>query len=55
VISGVLTIITAGFAAFAWKDGYWTLPHRVHYTVITIALVAMLLWANMNNLWVWCL
>jgi len=55
VISGVLTIIAAGFAVFAWKDGYWTLPHRVHYTVITAALVAMLLWVNMNNLWVWCL
>lgn len=55
VISGVLTIIAAGFAVFAWKDGYWTLPHRVHYTVVTIALVAMLLWVNANNLWVWCL
>lgn len=55
VISGVLTIIVAGFAVFAWKDSYWTLPHRVHYTVVTVALVAMLLWANANNLWVWCL
>lgn len=55
VISGVLTLIAAGFTALAWKDSYWTLPHRVHYTVITIALVAMLLWVNMNNLWVWCL
>jgi hypothetical protein len=55
VIAAILTLVTVVFATFAWKAKYWTLPHRVHYTIIAIALIAMLWWVNFNNLWVWCL
>jgi len=55
VIAAILTLVTVVFAAFAWKAKYWTLPHRVHYTILAIALIAMLWWVNFNNLWVWCL
>jgi len=55
VIAAGLTLVTVVFAILAWKAQYWTLPHRVHYTIIAIALLAMLWWVNFNNLWVWCL
>jgi CubicO group peptidase (beta-lactamase class C family) len=55
VIAAVLTVATIAFAVLAWKEKYWTFPHRVHYTIITIALVAMLWWVHVNRLWVFCL
>ena len=55
VIAAVLTIATVAFAVLAWKEKYWTIPHRVHYTIIAIALVAMLWWVHVNSLWVFCL
>jgi uncharacterized membrane-anchored protein len=55
VIAAILTLMTAVFTAIAWKDRYWTLPHRIHYTVILAALAAMLWWVNFWNLWVFCL
>jgi len=55
VIAAILTVVTVGFAILAWKAQYWTLPHRVHYTIITLALILALWWVHFNNLWVWCL
>lgn len=39
-------------AFFAWKEKYWTLLHRVHYTVIMIALFALLWTVISQNLWI---
>ena len=55
VIAAVLTLATVAFAALAWKEKYWKVPHRVHYTIITIALIATLWWVNFWNLWGFCL
>ena len=55
VIALILTLASAVFAILAWKEKYWTLPHRVHYTLVAVALVAMLWWVNFNNLWVFSL
>lgn len=55
VIAAILTLITAALAVLAWKECYWTVAHRVHFTIITLALVAMLWWVNFWNLWVFCL
>jgi len=55
VIAAILTIATLVLATLAWKEKFWTLPHRVHYTIIAIALIAMLWWVNAGSLWVWCL
>ncbi|MDD3136995.1 MAG: serine hydrolase [Methanoregula sp.] len=55
VIAAILTVVTVAFAILAWKARYWTLPHRVHYTIITLALILILWWVHFNNLWVWCL
>jgi CubicO group peptidase (beta-lactamase class C family) len=55
VIAAILTLATVAFAILAWKEKYWTFPHRVHYTIIAIALIAMLWWVHVNRLWVFCL
>ena len=55
VIGAVLTGLTVICTALAWKRKFWTLPHLLHYTIIAIALVAMLWWVNFWNLWVFCL
>ncbi len=55
VIAAALTLATVGLAALAWKKGYWTTLDRVHYTIVAVALVALLWWVNFWNLWVFCL
>ncbi|MDP3395899.1 MAG: serine hydrolase domain-containing protein [Methanoregula sp.] len=55
VIALVLSLAAALFVIPAWKSAYWTLPHRLHYTAVIVALIAMLWWVNQNNLWVFCL
>ena len=47
--------VPEGEGVLAWKAKYWTALHRVHYTVIVVALIAMLWWVNANCLWVFCL
>ncbi len=55
VLSLLLTLLTVGFTTIAWKEGYWNRLHRIHYTVVAAAAVAMLWWINSWNLWVFCL
>ncbi|HII98489.1 MAG TPA: hypothetical protein HA272_04335 [Methanoregula sp.] len=55
VIAAMLTLMVVVFAVLAWKVKFWTPLHRVHYTVVTIALLAMLYWLHYWNLWVFCL
>lgn len=55
VLSLLLTLLTVGFAAIAWKEGYWNRLHRIHYTVVAAAAVAMLWWMISWNLWVFSL
>jgi hypothetical protein len=51
-IASVLAFGSLLFTLMAWKDGYWNLLHRIHYTIITIALFAMTWWVNYWNLFV---
>ena len=55
VVAAVLTLVSVVFIVIAWKEQYWTILHRVHYTIITVALFAMVWWVNFNNVWVFCL
>lgn len=59
IVTGVLTIpligvlLTIGaiiFTGFAWKDKYWDRWNRIHYTIVTIALLAFIWWLNFWNL-----
>jgi CubicO group peptidase (beta-lactamase class C family) len=52
VVGAVLTLVVIVCAALAWKNRYWTPLHRAHYSLIAVALLAMLWWVNINNLWV---
>ena len=54
VIALLLSLAAALLVFPAWRSAYWTLPHRVHYTAVVVALIAMLWWVNLNNLWVFC-
>ncbi len=55
VLSLLLTLLTVGFVAFAWKEAYWSRLHRIHYTLVAAAAVAMLWWIISWNLWVFSL
>jgi uncharacterized membrane protein YhhN len=53
----VIPIVVAGVAAavmvwtvLAWKDKYWSLWGRVHFTVVMLALAEFLWFANTWNL-----
>jgi hypothetical protein len=35
-----------GFVVLAWKRSYWSLPARIHYTLVTFALLAFIWWLN---------
>lgn len=53
VIAAVLTLIVIPIAAFAWLKKYWTIPDRIHYTLVTAALVAFIWWLDFYNLLGW--
>ncbi|MDZ7689481.1 MAG: serine hydrolase [Halobacteriales archaeon] len=36
-VGAVATVAAAGFCALAWRDGYWSLLHRIHYTLMVVA------------------
>lgn len=53
VIALVATALTIGcviFTVLAWKKRYWSLVVRVHYTVVTLAMLAFIWWLNNWNL-----
>ncbi len=50
LIAAVLALGSAVFAALAWKDGYWSIAGRVHYTLAVLALLAFVWWLNNWNL-----
>jgi hypothetical protein len=41
-LSAVLTALTLGLAALAWRRAYWHLPGRLHYTLVALSGVAFL-------------
>jgi hypothetical protein len=38
----ILTIAALVFCIFAWKDSYWHISGRVHYTVVTAAALVFM-------------
>jgi len=50
LIATVFTLGSAVFAALAWKDSYWDLPERIHYTLVVLALLAFVWWLDNWNL-----
>lgn len=39
LISALLSIVLVVLTVFVWKNGYWSIPWRVHYTLFTTAVL----------------
>jgi len=44
LLSIILTVGLIGFTVLAWKEGFWSITGRIHYTFITLAALGFL-WA----------
>ena len=50
LLSVPLTVGIVVLAALAWKDRYWGVAGRVHYTLVALAAVVFVLFLNNWNL-----
>ncbi len=50
VLTTVLSLALLVFAALAWKDRYWSLAGRLHYSVVTLAALVFVWFAEYWNL-----
>jgi CubicO group peptidase (beta-lactamase class C family) len=53
VLAAVLTVGALIYSALAWKNSYWGIAARVHYTLVTVAAVAFVWFLNYWNLLGW--
>jgi len=53
VLAAVLTLGTLAYSVLAWKNGYWGIVARSHYTLVTVAAVAFVWFLNSWNLLGW--
>jgi CubicO group peptidase (beta-lactamase class C family) len=52
-LAAVLALGSTVLAGLAWKQGYWTLAGRIHYTLVTLAGLGFAWWFNFWNLIGW--
>ncbi|KAF5435572.1 hypothetical protein C5S35_10745 [Candidatus Methanophagaceae archaeon] len=50
LVAAVLTIAALGFTVLAWKNRYWGVVGRVHYTLVTVAALAFIWFLDYWNL-----
>jgi hypothetical protein len=50
MVVAVLTVLAVGMTVIAWRNHYWGVWGRVHYTLVALALVGFLWFANTWNL-----
>jgi CubicO group peptidase (beta-lactamase class C family) len=53
VVSAVLTVGALIYGVLAWKNGYWGIATRAHYTLVTVAALAFVWFLNFWNLLGW--
>jgi CubicO group peptidase (beta-lactamase class C family) len=53
VLSAVLTVGALIYSALSWKNSYWGIAARAHYTLVTVAAVAFVWFLNYWNLLGW--
>jgi hypothetical protein len=53
VLGAVLTVGALLYSVLAWKNSYWSIANRVHYTLVTVAAVAFVWFLNYWNLLGW--
>jgi hypothetical protein len=49
----VLALAVSGFTFLVWKNGYWSLFGRVHYAAVTLAVWAIVWFAQYWHLMRW--
>ncbi len=50
LFTAILALACTAFCAWAWKNGYWSLKGRIHYTSVVLALLTFIWWLNNGNL-----
>lgn len=50
IVAAVLVLSSTALVVLAWKDSYWSIAGRVHYTLVVLALLAFIWWLNNWNL-----
>ncbi|WFN34390.1 beta-lactamase family protein [Methanogenium sp. S4BF] len=50
VIAALLSVASTIFLLPVWRRSWWTLRHRLHYTLVVIGLFLMMWWVNYWNL-----
>lgn len=50
VLSSILAVVLAIFAVLAWKDRYWSVVGRLHYSLVTLFALAFVWFVNYWNL-----
>jgi hypothetical protein len=53
VLAAALTVGALIYSVLAWKNSYWGIFARVHYTLVTVAAVAFVWFLNYWNLLGW--
>ncbi|MBW2558621.1 MAG: beta-lactamase family protein [Deltaproteobacteria bacterium] len=53
IIAAALTLFVIPLNVLAWVKKYWTFQDRIHYTLLTAALVAFMWWLDFYNLLGW--
>jgi len=53
VLSALLTVGALVYSVLAWKNRYWGIAARVHYSLVTVAAVAFVWFLNYWNLLGW--
>ena len=52
VIAVIVSAVAAAFAVPVWRRRYWSVWHRVHYSIVVIGLIMLAWWVNFWNLFV---
>ena len=50
LFTATLALASVAFCALAWKNGYWSLTGRIHYTSVILGLLTFIWWLNNWNL-----
>lgn len=50
MVASILALSSAALTVLAWKDSYWGIAGRFHYTLVVIAMLSFIWWLNNWNL-----
>lgn len=50
IAAAIMTLGVVVHSVLAWRNGHWSVPGRIHYTLVTVALVALAWQLNHWNL-----